>query len=183
VSCRIVPFADKVYLSNMTGAVLEQVFTTHLRQVSLNTTAGVLAFSNVTQVGDTPGQWMINGEVLESARWYVVASSDFLLQGKNALYAYLSPALSPGQVVALPAPAPGAPGTDARVAFISKLSARFAPPVSADSSSSSSSGSADGSSSSGSDGSISAAWSLASTPLLPSFLAAYMLAWLLQFAV
>ena len=82
---RILPFGGKVAGTTLTGALLRQV----LEQGEANRgTGGFLHLSGVVHEGD---RWMVNGAPLDPTRRYVVATTDFLLTGREKGLAFLAP--------------------------------------------------------------------------------------------
>ena len=82
---RVLPFGGRVSGTTMTGALLEQV----LQQGETNRgTGGYLHPVGVTRDGE---RWLVGGAPLDPARRYTVATTDFLLTGKEKGLGYLAP--------------------------------------------------------------------------------------------
>ncbi len=82
---RILPFGGRVSGTTMTGALLEQV----LQQGETNRgTGGYLHPVGVTREGE---RWLVGGAPIDPARRYTVATTDFLLTGKEKGLGYLAP--------------------------------------------------------------------------------------------
>lgn len=82
---RILPFGGRVSGTTMTGALLEQV----LRQGETNRgTGGYLHPVGATHEGE---RWLVGGQPIDPARRYTVATTDFLLTGKEKGLGYLAP--------------------------------------------------------------------------------------------
>ena len=82
---RILPFGGKVAGTTITGALLRRV----LEQGEANRgSGGYLHSSGVVHEGD---QWLVNGTPLDPTRRYVVATTDFLLTGRETGLAFLAP--------------------------------------------------------------------------------------------
>ncbi|MEO5826972.1 MAG: bifunctional metallophosphatase/5'-nucleotidase [Gemmatimonadales bacterium] len=107
---RILPFGGHVVGTTMTGALLERVLT----QGEANRgTGGFLHASGVTREGT---RWMVGGVPIDAARSYRVATTDFLLTGRETGLDWLKPG-NPGL-------GPVQPFRDIRVAVIAMLRAR-----------------------------------------------------------
>lgn len=82
---RILPFGGRVSGTSMTGALLQQV----LQQGEANRgSGGYLHAAGVTQDGD---HWLVGGVPLDPTRQYRVATTDFLLTGREKGLDYLAP--------------------------------------------------------------------------------------------
>jgi 5'-nucleotidase len=82
---RILPFGGSVAGTTMTGSLLRRV----LEQGEANRgSGGYLHSSGVVHEGD---QWFVNGTPLDPTRRYVVATTDFLLTGREKGLAFLAP--------------------------------------------------------------------------------------------
>lgn len=108
---RILPFGGNVVGTTMTGAMLQRV----LEQGEANRgTGGYLQVVGVTRDGD---RWSVDGVALDPARTYRVATTDFLVTGREKGLAFLSPdnpELGPVTVF-----------RDIRKAVIDRLKARY----------------------------------------------------------
>lgn len=82
---RVLPFGGAVVGTTMTGALLQKV----LEQGEANRgSGGYLHATGVARDGD---RWTVNGQPLDPARRYVVATTDFLLTGREKNLGYLAP--------------------------------------------------------------------------------------------
>jgi len=82
---RVLPFGGTVSSATMTGALLQRV----LEQGMVNRgTGGFLHAAGVSRDGD---RWLIAGQPIDAARRYVVATTDFLLTGREVGLAFLAP--------------------------------------------------------------------------------------------
>ncbi len=72
---RVLPFGGDVVLAKVRGDKLQAVLT---RGAGLSGTGGFLHTANVAQGEDK--QWLVNGEPLDPARVYLVATSDYLFK-------------------------------------------------------------------------------------------------------
>lgn len=111
---RILPFGGKVSGTTMPGSLLQRV----LDQGEANRgSGGYLHAANVTR---TDGQWFVAGRPLDPARRYVVATTDFLLTGREKGLGFLAPGNGElGPVTAY---------RDIRKAVIDQLQRTFGPP-------------------------------------------------------
>ncbi|MBD2211537.1 bifunctional metallophosphatase/5'-nucleotidase [Nostoc linckia FACHB-104] len=76
---RILPFGGKVVVVEINGAILKRI----LDQGQLNKgTGGYLQTAKVTQETNS-GNWLINGQPLDVQRTYKVATTEFLISGKE----------------------------------------------------------------------------------------------------
>jgi 5'-nucleotidase / UDP-sugar diphosphatase len=76
---RILPFGGKVVAVEMNGALLQRV----LEQGQANKgSGGYLQTAKVTQESSS-GNWLINGQPLDSKKIYKVATTEFLISGKE----------------------------------------------------------------------------------------------------
>jgi 5'-nucleotidase / UDP-sugar diphosphatase len=82
---RILPFGGRVSGTTMTGALLQQV----LEQGERNRGSG--GYLHVTGVTHSGEQWFVNDTVLDPSRQYRVATTDFLLTGRERGLGYLAP--------------------------------------------------------------------------------------------
>lgn len=82
---RILPFGGRVSGTSMTGALLQQV----MEQGAVNRgSGGFLHVAGAVREGD---RWLVGGVPLDPARRYVVATTDFLLTGRERGLGYLRP--------------------------------------------------------------------------------------------
>ncbi|HQW65895.1 MAG TPA: bifunctional metallophosphatase/5'-nucleotidase [Gemmatimonadales bacterium] len=82
---RILPFGGRVSGTTMTGALLQQV----MDQGAANRgSGGFLHVAGAVRDGD---RWLIGGAPLDPARRYTVATTDFLLTGRERGLGYLAP--------------------------------------------------------------------------------------------
>lgn len=82
---RILPFGGRVSGTTMTGALLQQV----MDQGTANRgSGGFLHVAGAVRDGD---RWLIGGAPLDPARRYTVATTDFLLTGRERGLGYLAP--------------------------------------------------------------------------------------------
>jgi 5'-nucleotidase / UDP-sugar diphosphatase len=76
---RILPFGGKVVAIEMNGALLQKV----LDQGQANKgSGGYLQTAKITQESSS-GNWLINGQPLDSKKTYTVATTEFLISGKE----------------------------------------------------------------------------------------------------
>lgn len=110
---RVLPFGGVVAGTTMSGAFLRRV----LEQGEANRgSGGYLHATGVVHEGD---QWLVNGAPLEPARRYVVATTDFLLTGREKGLDYLAPSN--------PELGPITTYRDIRLAVAARLQAVFGP--------------------------------------------------------
>lgn len=82
---RILPFGGRVSGTTMTGALLQQV----MEQGTANRgSGGFLHVAGAVRDGD---RWLVGGVPLDPARRYTVATTDFLLTGRERGLGYLAP--------------------------------------------------------------------------------------------
>ena len=82
---RILPFGGAVVGTTMTGALLRRMLE---QGVANRGSGGYLHPAGAVREGDL---WLVNGTPLDPARRYVVATTDFLLTGREKGLAYLAP--------------------------------------------------------------------------------------------
>lgn len=82
---RVLPFGGRVARTTMTGALLARVLA---QGVANRGSGGFLHASGAVPSGDS---WLVNGEPLRPDRTYVVATTDFLLTGRERGLDYLAP--------------------------------------------------------------------------------------------
>jgi 5'-nucleotidase/UDP-sugar diphosphatase len=82
---RILPFGGRVSGTTMSGALLQQV----MEQGEKNRgSGGFLHLDGATRDGE---RWLVGGVPLDPARQYAVATTDFLLTGRERGLGYLAP--------------------------------------------------------------------------------------------
>jgi len=82
---RVLPFGGNVVTADVRGATLDSVLT---QGVANRGSGGWLQHYGVTREG---GAWRINGAPIDPARTYQVATSDFLVSGRETGLGYFSP--------------------------------------------------------------------------------------------
>jgi 5'-nucleotidase/UDP-sugar diphosphatase len=110
---RILPFGGKVASATLDGALLASVLDTGMKNVGIG---GYLQTWGVKREGD---RWMIQGMPLDPAGRYRVATTDFLLAGRETNLGFLTeanPAVHDVQYL-----------RDVRMALIAELQASFPP--------------------------------------------------------
>ncbi len=111
---RILPFGGDIVSVDMKGSLLDSVLT---QGVANRGTGGFLHHANVTQQA---GAWQVNGQPIEPARTYRVATDAFLVTGLEQNLSYLNYD-NPGLTAA------GTHG-DVRLAVIAELKRRYGAP-------------------------------------------------------
>jgi 5'-nucleotidase/UDP-sugar diphosphatase len=91
---RVLPFGGEVVTVRMPGALLARV----LAQGEAN--AGTGGFLQTTGVERTTTGWTVGGQPLDEARTYTVATSDFLVSGREAGLDYFNAETNPDVVLA-----------------------------------------------------------------------------------
>lgn len=91
---RVLPFGGEVVTVRMPGALLARV----LAQGEAN--AGSGGYLQTAGIERTPAGWTVGGQPLDEARTYLVATSDFLVSGRETGLDYLNAETSPDIVIA-----------------------------------------------------------------------------------
>lgn len=108
---RVLPFGGTVVRTTMTGALLVRVLEQGLANRG---SGGFLHADGARKVGD---RWLVAGEPIDPARGYVVATTDFLLTGREKGLDYLVPTNA--------ALGPITPFRDIRLVVIRELQRRY----------------------------------------------------------
>ncbi len=86
---RVLPFGGEVVTVRMPGALLARV----LAQGEANTGSG--GYLQTAGIGRTPAGWTVGGAPLDEAQLYTVATSDFLVSGRETGLEYLNAETNP----------------------------------------------------------------------------------------
>lgn len=108
---RVLPFGGAVVGTTMTGALLQKV----LEQGEANRGSG--GYLHAAGAARDGNHWSVNGQPLDPARRYVVATTDFLLTGREKNLGYLAPGNADLGAIT--------PFRDIRKAVIDRLRAKY----------------------------------------------------------
>lgn len=111
---RVLPFGGSVQTAEVRGATLDSVLTAGVRNV------GSGGFLQTHGIGGAPGAWTVAGQRLDPRRTYRIATSDFLVSGREANLGFFAPT-NPNVRVA-------ATHRDVRRALLVELRRRFGTP-------------------------------------------------------
>ena len=111
---RVLPFGGFVQTAEVRGATLDSVLAAGVGNV------GSGGFLQTHQIGGGPGAWTVNGQPLDPRRTYRIATSDFLVSGREANLGFFAPRNPNVKVVAT--------HRDVRRAMIVELRRRYGTP-------------------------------------------------------
>jgi len=83
---RVLPFGGSVQTAEVRGTTLDSVLTVGVRNV------GSGGFLQTHAIGGGPGAWTVAGQPLDPQRTYRLATSDFLVSGREAGLGFFAPA-------------------------------------------------------------------------------------------
>jgi 2',3'-cyclic-nucleotide 2'-phosphodiesterase (5'-nucleotidase family) len=114
---RILPFGGAIVKVSLTGELLRQVLDAGQRN------QGKGGYLQTQGLAQAPGGWLVNGQPLDLARTYIIATTDFLLTGKEFNMGFFT-ANHPGVQRVEPPSGPTDPRADVRKALIAYLVGR-----------------------------------------------------------